>query len=132
MAAWRLADAREPGGARADKKVARLAARRKGYERLRKSYLAGVGFGAGAVDSVGFCDFLVWCLVCFLVVVVEDEDEVAPVEDEDEDVEGAVVGFGAGADCCAATAIGRPNASARLASFFMTQISLFTMPICIV
>jgi hypothetical protein len=109
--------------------VARLAARRKGYERLRKSYLAGVGFGAGAVDSVGFCDFL-WCLVCFLVVVVEDEDEDVPVEDED--VDGAIVGFGAGADCCAATAIGRPNASAILASFFMTRISLFTMPICIV
>jgi hypothetical protein len=48
---------------------------------------------------------------------IEDEDDVA----EDEDVDGAAVGFGAGADCCAATAIGRPSARARLASFFMTR-----------
>jgi len=47
---------RARGDERSRKKVARLAARRKGYERLRKSYFEGVGFGAGAVDSAGLCD----------------------------------------------------------------------------
>ena len=59
---------------------------------------------------------------------IEDEDDV----EEDEEVDGAAVGLGAGADCCAATAMGRPNARARLASFFMTRDLLrFAMPTCI-
>jgi hypothetical protein len=51
-----------------------------------------------------------------------DDDEV------DVDVDGAAVGFGAGAEVWAATTIGRPNASAILTSFFISVTPLFAMP----
>jgi hypothetical protein len=60
-------------------------------------------------------------LLCAFVPGVVDFEDIEDEDDVEEDEDGAAVGFGAGADCCAATAIGRPNASARLASFFMTR-----------
>jgi hypothetical protein len=86
--------------------------------------LLGVGFGAGAVDDVDFLDFM-WCFLDAFGVV----DAAAPDDEDELDVDGAVVGFGAGAEVCAATAIGRPNARARLTSFFMTVFSCFAMPL---
>jgi hypothetical protein len=75
---------------------------------------------------------LVWDLWCFFdlvvgVVDIDAPDFVVEVEDcveDDDEVEVDGVGFAwvdeDVDDCCAATAIGRPNASARLTSFFMT------------
>lgn len=85
------------------------------------------------VDLV--CDL--WCFfVCaFGVVDIDEPDCEVDVEDcveEDDEVEVDGVGFAwvdeDVDDCCAATAIGRPNASARLTSFFMTVSPNFAMP----
>jgi len=69
---------------------------------------------------------LVVCLWCFFDVCAGVVDAAAPedvevecVEDEDVDVDGAIVGFGAGAVDCAAATIGRPSAIARLTNFFI-------------
>jgi hypothetical protein len=76
--------------------------------------------GAGDVEPVD----LVVCLWCFdvwagVVDLAAPEDvEVECVEDED--VDGAAVGFGAGAVDCAAATIGRPSAIARLTNFFIS------------
>jgi hypothetical protein len=96
------------------------------------TYWAGVGFGAGEVLELDLCDL--WCFLVCVVGVVDIEapdfelvlEEVLDEDDVDVDVDG--VGFGAVEDCCAATAIGRPNASARLTSFFMTVSPVFAMP----
>lgn len=101
-----------------------------------RSYFDGVGFGAGAALWLD----LVWDLWCFFdlvvgVVDIDAPDFVLEVEDcveDDDEVEVDGVGF-AWVDedvdgCCAATAIGRPNASARLTSFFMTVSPGFAMP----
>jgi len=93
---------------------------------LEKPYCFGVGLGLGDVELVD----LVVCLWCFDVwagVV----DAAAPEDFEDEDVDGAIVGFGAGAVDCAAATIGRPNAIARLTNFFISFL-LLAMPCCIV
>ena len=82
--------------------------------------------GLGDVELVD----LVVCLWCFDVwagVV----DAAAPEDFEDDDVDGAIVGFGAGAVDCAAATIGRPNAIARLTNFFISFL-LLAMPSCIV
>ena len=86
--------------------------------------------GAGDVEVVD----LVVCLWCFdvwagVVDVAAPEDvEVEWVEVEDEDVDGAIVGFGAGAVDCAAATSGRPNAIARLTNFFIS-ISFSRCPV---
>jgi hypothetical protein len=102
------------------------------------TYWAGVGFGAVLDDFV--CDL--WCfLVCVVGVVdieapdfeVEPEVEDCVDEDEDDEVDVDGVGFAAvdedDVDCCAATAMGRPSASAIPTSFFMTLSPIFAMPL---
>ena len=87
--------------------------------------------GLGDVELVD----LVVCLWCFDVwagVVDAAAPEDVEVECvEDEDVDGAIVGFGAGAVDCAAATIGRPTAIARLTNFFISFL-LLAMPSCIV
>jgi hypothetical protein len=92
---------------------------------LEKPYCFGVGLASGDVEVVDlvvclWCFFEVWAGVVDVAAPEDVEVECVEDEDDDEDVDGAIVGFGAGAVDCAAATIGRPSAIARLTNFFIS------------